>query len=319
MEGFDTDWRPATKNRKTTYTNLDPGNYIFKVKTSNDVGVWNKTPDTMSIIIIPPWYQTKAFKVFLVLLFIIIPILFNIYKNKKLKRNKLKLEKIITERTIEIIDKNKALKDAYKESEKQSSNIQFLMRELTHRVKNNLQIISSLLNIQANSLKNESAINALKMAKNRILTISHLEDKISINNDNIELDIFIKNLCDKVIKALSDDENLKFEVHYDLTKTTIKNLNITMIGLILNELITNTTKYAFDDFKPKNKLNITSRIYKKKLRITVSDNGKGYSKAKIKSSKSLGIELVSEMVEQLNGTIQINSTNGTENIIDIPL
>ncbi|GAA4888009.1 two-component regulator propeller domain-containing protein [Flaviramulus aquimarinus] len=319
MEGFDTDWRPATKNRRTTYTNLDPGNYIFKVKASNDVGVWNNIPDTLSIIIIPPWYQTNAFRFFAVFLIIIIPFLYNIYKTKKLKTDKLKLEKIIKERTIEIRDKNKALKDAFNQAEKQSNNIQFLMRELTHRVKNNLQIISSLLNIQANSLKNESAIDAIKMAKNRILTISHLEDKISIKKDSVELDIFIKSLCDNVIKALSDDEHLKFKINYDLTKTAIKNLNITMIGLILNELITNTTKYAFDDFKPENELNITSSIHKKKLRIVISDNGKGYSKTKVKHDKSLGIELVSEMVEQLNGTIRINSTNGTRNVIDIPL
>ena len=92
-----------------------------------------------------------------------------------------------------------------------------------------------------------------------------------------------------------------------------------MIGLILNELITNTTKYAFDDFKPENKLTISCKIHATNLKLIISDNGKGYSVEKDVLPKSLGIELVNEMVNQLNASIVINSTKGTKNIINIPI
>ena len=75
MEGFDSDWRPITKNRSATYTNLDPGKYIFKVKASNDLGIWNEVPKALSITIIPPWYNTQSFKIAFILL-----LAFQLYK-----------------------------------------------------------------------------------------------------------------------------------------------------------------------------------------------------------------------------------------------
>jgi len=320
MEGFDSDWRPITKNRSATYTNLDPGKYIFKVKASNDVGIWNEVPKALSITIIPPWYNTQSFKIAFILLLILTAILIFKYKTAKLKSDKLKLKDIVKLRTLELSTKNKDLKKAYQESNKQRNNIQFLMRELTHRVKNNLQIISSLLNIQANNLEDNPAANeALKVAKNRILTISHIESKIANNNERIIICEFIKEISDSIIRALSDDDHLKFKVEYTLCDAKLKNVNTTMIGLVLNELITNTTKYAFDDYNETNKLCIGCEIYEDSLRITIVDNGKGYIINDNANEKSLGIELVTEMVAQLNGKLQIVSTNGTKNIIDIPI
>lgn len=319
MEGFDNDWRPITTSRSTTYTNLNPGEYTFKVKASNDVGVWNDVPATMDIVIIPPWYQTTLFRFSFIVVFLLSGILFYFYKTNKLQKDKLKLEKIVSQRTQEVVEKNKDLKLAYNESEKQRESIHFLMRELTHRVKNNLQIISSLLNIQANTLDNKEAINALKMAKNRILAIAHIESKMTTDKETIKIDDFIKELSQSIITALSGDEKLKFTIIYNLTDVYIKNINTTLIGLILNELITNTTKYAFDEFKPENALNINCTIESNILKLVICDNGKGYSQEKDVLSKSLGIELVREMVKQLNATIVINSSKGTENIIEVPI
>ena len=82
MEGFDSEWRPITKNRSATYTNLDPGKYIFKVKASNDVGIWNEVPKALSITIIPPWYNTQSFKIAFILFFLNVVIMLIIGKIK---------------------------------------------------------------------------------------------------------------------------------------------------------------------------------------------------------------------------------------------
>lgn len=92
-----------------------------------------------------------------------------------------------------------------------------------------------------------------------------------------------------------------------------------MLGLILNELITNTTKYAFETFNPENTLTISCHLNTNVLSIIIKDNGKGYESENSTTRNSLGIELVKEMVDQLNGTLQIKPTKGTENIIKIPL
>ncbi|WNH08145.1 ligand-binding sensor domain-containing protein [Thalassobellus suaedae] len=320
MEGFDNSWRPTTKNRSTTYTNLDPGEYAFKVKGSNDVGIWNEIPTTIKITITPPWYNSTLLRVFIGLFIILSIILFYFYKTTKLRRDKLNLERIITDRTREIQSKNKDLEQAYIESDKQRKNISFLMRELSHRVKNNLQIISSLLNIQANNLEDKVSKNALKVAKNRILTISQIENKIPKEDESIEINTFIRNISDSIISALSDDANLKFNVEYHLdSKITLNNINITLIGLILNELITNSTKYAFKSFKENNTLKISTIVKDNHFILSIEDTGKGYDSKKLKGNKSLGLELIQDMVDQLNGTLTINSTNGTKNTIKIPI
>ena len=160
------------------------------------------------------------------------------YKTRKLKSEKLKLEGLVQNRTQEIQRKNNDLKSAYKEAEKQRNNISFLMRELTHRVKKNLQIISSLLNIQASNLDNPLAINALKIAKNRITTISHIESKLATEKESLKVDDFIRDLCLSIVSALSDDENLKFKIDFNLEPVYIENVNTTMILIPFFDSIT---------------------------------------------------------------------------------
>ncbi|MCM4157468.1 two-component regulator propeller domain-containing protein [Gramella sp. AN32] len=320
MEGFDANWRPATKNRSTTYTNLNPGNYTFKVKSSNDEGKWNENIDTIFIKIVPPWYNTLWFKILLVLLFLLATRVFYLYKTRKIKKDNLKLEMQVNTRTKEIKQKNKDLEKAYSDVEKQRNNIEFLMRELTHRVKNNLQIISSLLNIQANNMEEEQSSSALRVAKNRILTISQIENKTPHDNGILEIDHFIRHISEVIIESLSDDENLKFKTVFRLNSNlSALNFNATMIGLILNELITNTTKYAFEKTSETNELLICSTVEGNYLILIIKDNGKGYQQDDITKNNTLGVELVREMVEQLDGNILVNSFDGTENIIRIPI
>lgn len=317
MEGFDETWRPETTERTTTYTNLNPGTYRFLVKGSNDVGVWNSQPDIMTVIVVPPWYLQLWFKILAIVVFLLSGVFYYLYKTNKLKRDKLKLTRLVEDRTQEVKEKNDALTTAYNESESQRERITFLMQELHHRVKNNLQIISSLLNIQSHSLQDEDAIAALQVAKQRILTISHIQQAFSQDDDAIHLSTFIKELVSAVLKVLGNENEKRFEVQYELEDIVVPSGQTTLIGLVLNELITNVYKYAFDRFRESNILNITTSIAQNKMVLTIQDNGKGYTSKDMRQN-SLGLELVSEMVRQLKGTIELTSENGVKNIITIP-
>lgn len=318
MEGFDADWRHDTKQRSTTYTNLDPGEYTFVVKATNDAGVWNPQPASVHITIVPPLYQKTWFRVIFIVVFLLSGFLYYLYQTQKLKRDKLKLERIVAHRTRQVQQKNKKLQKAFIEAERQRDNISFLMKELRHRVKNNLQIVSSLLNLQSNSLENESAKQALKMARTRIIAISQVENKITGEGENTDLGQFIKEISEKTTQVLSVEEKLKYNLLTEVETVQLKNVNTTLIGLILNELITNAAKYAFDRYNPKNTLKVGCIISGSNWILTVNDNGKGYHPKRARKN-SLGLKLVNDMVQQLGGTITVKNNRGTKNTIIIPI
>ncbi|MEP3389735.1 MAG: two-component regulator propeller domain-containing protein [Reichenbachiella sp.] len=311
MEGFDDNWRPATKSQSTTYTNLPPGQYKFRIRATNDNGTWGTHERAVDVIIVPPWYATWWFRITAALLIGLFITLFVLYKYHSLKRNKAMLEKVVMERTNE-------LSEALELSNAQKDSIKFLMRELKHRVKNNLQIISSLLSLQAVQLKDDQAVESLNSAKNRISNISYLENMMDSENEHIQVDVFTRGICENVIRLISADEIQTFTVEYDLKPAKVVNFNITIYGLIINELLTNTSKYAFSECDEKNVLHISCEAKQNRLELIISDNGKGYNPEEIKNT-SLGLDLVKDMVRQLNGTITIENKEGIRNVITIPI
>jgi signal transduction histidine kinase/ligand-binding sensor domain-containing protein len=109
MEGLDADWIYCGNRKEATYTNLSPGKYIFRVKGSNNDGVWNETGTSIEIIITPPWWKTTiamvGFVIFIIGLFLTI----FFYRINQLKHRQLLLEKLVNERTHEIVEKNEIL------------------------------------------------------------------------------------------------------------------------------------------------------------------------------------------------------------------
>ncbi|OBX22135.1 MULTISPECIES: ligand-binding sensor domain-containing protein [Bizionia] len=318
MEGFDESWRPITKNKNITYTNLNPGTYTFKVKATNANGIWSPHEDTMQLTIVPPWYQTTLFNIIILIILLSSIFGFYYYKTYRLNQEKHLLEKTVTARTKEVQAKNDALNEAYEVSISQRENIKFLMRELQHRVKNNLQIVSSLLNIQSRHIQDDVAHEALQVAKNRILAIAFVEDALKLDSKTIEIKKFTINLCNNILEALGESEQLKFRMQYQIKPFELHNLNTTVYGLILNELITNISKHAFNTFSEDNLVTITCTENNTILTLIVNDNGKGYTENDTKSN-SMGLDLVRDMVTQVDGTLNIESHFGTKNIINIPL
>src|SRR5690606_27222756 len=144
LEGFDNRWRPETREKSTTYTNLNPGTYVFKVQGSNNELIWGNG-DQMVIIIKSPWYKTIWFKLLSIFSFLFLTGLILYYKNHQQKKTNRKLVQMVEKRTEELKNTNSALNRSLEISQHQQKNISFLMQELNHRVKNNLQLITSLI------------------------------------------------------------------------------------------------------------------------------------------------------------------------------
>lgn len=316
LENFDKQWSPPSAKRSVTYTNLNPGKYRLKIKASNDAGVWSDSIRTLSLVIIPPWYQTSIFKILAILFILFLGVGFYLYKIRKLKRDKQKLENLVHERTQDLINRNQELKTSNKVTAQQRDNIEFLMKELSHRVKNDLQIVSSLLNIQTNSIKDNHSKEILTIAKNRILAISYVQAELSSKTDEVDIGD-LQNFTEKVMQTLADDGSTKFELKFEIENPIVCNMNITLLGLILNELITNTFKYAFKKYSAENLLSISCKQITETVILRITDNGSGYTKENI-SQNSLGLDMVTEMVYQLNGTLTTKSSSGVMNTIEIP-
>ncbi|MGB0896556.1 MAG: ligand-binding sensor domain-containing protein [Flavobacteriaceae bacterium] len=319
MEGFDTDWSPVSKKQNTTYTNLSPGTYTFEVRATNDVGKWVDVPKRMTVVIIPMWYETLWFKLSVILLVITVITLWYYRKVQRLKEETVKLERLVNERTQDLKDKNIALADAYGVSVKQKENIQVLMKELSHRVKNNLQIISSLINIQANTTDDKESKDILEIAKNRVLTISFIQDQLESNIGEINLGEFIKSFTYKLTALVSKQPMLSYKTVFDIDDNCVGEFNTTLIGLILNELISNMAKYAFESNSESNMLKISCKKDEnsRSIVLTIEDNGVGYTLNDV-TPNSLGLELIREMIDQLDGQINTSTNNGVKNRIVIP-
>lgn len=113
LEGFDTEWSLPSSNRAATYTNLDPGNYQFRVKASNNDGVWNEQGTSLSIEMLPPFWQTTSFMIFATLAAIVIPSILVYWRFASIKSKKRDLEFAVEQRTEELQNAHKELETAY--------------------------------------------------------------------------------------------------------------------------------------------------------------------------------------------------------------
>lgn len=312
MLGFDKQWRPVTKERSTTYTNLNPGTYTFLVKGSNNDLVWGE-PDALFLTISAPWYATTLFKIFLTMAVLLLITTIFLFRYNQKKKENLRLQKMVEARTAELRRSNEDLGEAMNLANEQKNNIAFLMQELNHRVKNNLQLIASLLDIQKESIKDTSTKNNLQAAQNRLFTISTIHDLLSEKNhgDNFKLDQFIRILANELIQFMNADVDLKFQ----LEPLEVKPICVTPLGIIINELVTNTLKHAFKSEQKNKEISISLSKEGDMAKLEYFDNGIGIMKNMPKKEDSLGMNLIKNLALQLKGDMEIREHNGTHIII----
>lgn len=193
----------------------------------------------------------------------------------------------------------------------QSDDMQVLMKEIHHRVKNNLQVISSLLDLQALSIKHDQAAEAVKEGRNRVQSMALIHQNL-YNEGNIK-GIKVKTYIDTLAQGLFHSYNIKpRSVH--LT-TDIDDLNLDVdtvipIGLILNELITNSLKYAFRD-KEYGEISVMLKKVGDNLVLKVRDNGDGFPPdSSMQPETTFGIKLIKAFAQKLKARLSIYNDNG---------
>lgn len=211
----------------------------------------------------------------------------------------------IKKQSKQLSDKNKIIAKALQEKE-------LLVKEVHHRVKNNFQIVSSLLELQTKGIEDEKALELANEGKNRVKSMALIHQKLYQEESGlIDFDEYIKLLIrelssmyssDKKVATLVDSKDIKFDVD-----TAIP------LGLIINEIITNSYKYAFRN-DTNNSLSISiEKAQEDNYKLIIEDNGPGLSNNfDVKKAKSLGLRLVNRLVKQLHGTLKQSNTKGAK-------
>lgn len=188
---------------------------------------------------------------------------------------------------------------------------ELLLKEIHHRVKNNLQIVSSLLNLQYGNSSDKKFLNMIRESKNRIHSMALVHEMLYASKNIGFLDF--KDYVQKLYDAVSNSFNIQNnEIEFTINISENVHLDIdTMIplGLILNEIITNTLKYAF----PENKGSLFVSLQKQNLgfTLTIEDNGIGLPKDyNYQNSESLGIQLIYILAEQIDAEIKFDNNIG---------
>ncbi len=195
--------------------------------------------------------------------------------------------------------------------QKQSDDLQVLMKEIHHRVKNNLQVISSLLDLQSMTITDNQASEAVKEGKNRVQSMALIHQNL-YNEGNIK-GIKAKEYISNLLQSLCDSYNITNDKL--VIKTQIDDLSLdvdTMIplGLVLNELVSNSLKYAFKDGRD-GELRIILRDETHHLLLKVSDNGSGYPEGlNSKDGKSFGMKMIRAFAQKLKAKLDVYNDNG---------
>jgi two-component sensor histidine kinase len=221
----------------------------------------------------------------------------------------------------EIESKNDLLEKSSELTLKKNEEIKTLLKELSHRTKNNLQLVSSLINIQASKVADDKAKKALLDSKNRIISIALLHKKL-YQNDNF-MTLSFKEYVDDLILHLSniyEDKILHSQIITEIDDFDIKIDNAVTLGLIINELLTNAFNHGLSNSEENNKF-IKIKIIKlpdNMIELKISDSGDGIEKLlEEKETKSFGISLIKSLVKQMDGSIRF--AENSENSVRIVL
>ncbi len=208
---------------------------------------------------------------------------------------------------------NKALRMEKEKLELAKARIETLIREIHHRVKNNLQVVASMLRLQSGTIADEHLQQIFAQSQSRVASMALIHEKLYKGDDLAQVDLsgYIKELFSELVQLNKVRESIRYRTAID--PDLVLDLDTMVpLGLILNELITNSFKHAF---KERQSGFIDLRIHRaegNRFDLHYGDNGQGIPKERIEGAETLGRSLIESLVEQLNGFMTMESdANGT--------
>ncbi len=210
--------------------------------------------------------------------------------------------------------KNLLLKIKNEKIEKEVKEKEILLKEIHHRVKNNLQVISSLLSLQSRQINNPQAQQAINEGRDRVRAMALIHNNLYQDKDlvGVEAQTYIEKLAQSLFQNYQvNQEKIKLESNIDDIKLDVD--TIIPLGLIINELMSNTLKYAFEG-REEGKIKLDLLLSNSNLKLSIEDDGVGLKKEfDIEKSESLGYKIIKAFSQKLNANMNIDTepNNGT--------
>lgn len=268
----------------------------------------------------PYFYQNIYYHFVFWILIIALTIMYFQYKKKNALKDKIILEKLINNKTIALQKEKKALEKSNLQISQQNKEKDVLIQEVHHRVKNNLQLISSLVSMQLASVKSSKAKIILTDTYNRIASMS-LVHEILYSKKNMSF-ISLKTYLSDLITSINNMINL--EKRNIIINNSLKDIDLDVshciaLGMITNEAISNALKHAFKENQEDAEITISLSCDSKDKLIVfiIKDNGIGIKEKFLKGkNKSLGLRLIKIFSKQLKASLEIKNNYGTEIIVE---
>ncbi len=191
--------------------------------------------------------------------------------------------------------------------EKREQEKALLLKELNHRVKNNLQMVSSMFSLQAGQLRGSPAVDALTAARRRIDALMLIHQKLY--RENVDTHILLSDYIKELIDSLVYSFDKQVKIQFDLTPVSLQIDSAIPLGIVINELITNSLKYAPEGEEAT--LTVSVKQQEQTISVIIADNGPGLPQdLDIQKASSLGLKLVFSLIKQLHGGITQVNDNG---------
>ncbi|MDB5014681.1 MAG: barA 2 [Daejeonella sp.] len=338
LVGFDRGWNYVGTARKATYTNLDPGEYTFKVKAANNDGLWNNEGTSLKLIILPPIWMTWWFRV--VLSFFIGAIIYAAYyfRIQSIEAQKLLLEQQVQARTKEVLLQAQNLKKVNNELLKTNADLDSFVYSASHDLRAPLTSILGLVNLIKIKVQQPEILDLLNLMVVCVHSLdTFIKDIIDFSrNSRTEVEYGIIDF-DEVISHSIDqlrfmEEAEKIKITYTVQGDDQFISDKKRIAVIINNLLSNAIKYS-DPEKSNSQIDIEVIKHEGFAQLQIKDNGLGispensikifdmfYRASSQKTGAGLGLYIVKEILTKLGGAIKVHSIQGQETVfvVDIP-
>lgn len=244
-----------------------------------------------------------------------------------LRRAHDELEVRVRERTAELANANAALKveiavrrQAEGKVRESLQEKEVLLKEIHHRVKNNLQVVSSLLRLQAAGIKDEATAALFYESQTRVRSMALIHEELyqAGNLARVDFASYLRRLLPDLARSYRADASENVELKIEAADVSLPVDRAIPCGLIVNELMTNALKHGFPNGRP-GSIQVRLAAQNQQTTLAVRDDGAGFpQEMDFRQSRSLGLQLVCTLANQLGGTISLARDNGTEFVITFP-
>ncbi|MDV7139373.1 ATP-binding protein [Maribacter sp. TH_r10] len=336
LEGFDNEWSAWTSQTKKDYTNLPEGNFTFRVRSKN---IFDKigNEDTYSFTVLPPWHRSWwAYLIYGLGAIALVSLLIN-WRSKELQRQNENLENLVAARTTEIRHKNELLNHQTEQLVELNESKTKLYSNITHEFRTPLTVILGMAETLRTNVQNQSfegANTSLEMirrnGKNLLQLVNELLDLAKVESGAMELNLvqtdaipFVKYLSES-FHSLAESKKINLTVYSEID-TLEMDIDVNKMASIIANLLSNAIKYTLENGKIIVHLNKITTGDKDLFSIKVQDNGVGLAEEDInhlfdrfyqvdnesspkQPGTGIGLSLVKEFAELMNGTIAVEST-----------